>query len=208
MKQVFVHGLGQTPDSWARTLSAWAPPGGCVCPDLAELTAGGEAAYGRLYGAFARYCGALDGPLDLCGLSLGAVLALHYAAEHPAQVRSLVLIAPRYRMPRGLLRLQSGVFRLLPQSAFRQTGFTKAQFLGLCRSMLDLDLGGRLSAVTCPVLVLCGERDSPNKRACTDLARRLERSSFQWVPGAGHEVNVQAPERLAGLLRAFYIGLE
>ena len=34
--------------------------------------------------------------LNLCGLSLGAVLALNYAIDFPKKVNSLILIAPQY----------------------------------------------------------------------------------------------------------------
>ena len=39
----------------------------------------------------------------LCGLSLGAVLTLNYAIDHPDKVKALVLIAAQYKMPKKLL---------------------------------------------------------------------------------------------------------
>ena len=35
----------------------------------------------------------------LCGLSLGGVLALNYAIEHPEKIKGMVLIATQYKMP-------------------------------------------------------------------------------------------------------------
>lgn len=116
MPYLFIHGLGQSPAVWSETL--WRMPGlyaaDAHCPDLAHLLRGTPADYGALYRAFSAYCASLPQPLHLCGLSLGGILALQYAAEHPARVASLVLIGAQYRMPKRLLGVQSAVFRLMP----------------------------------------------------------------------------------------------
>lgn len=204
MKNVFVHGLGQTPDSWKPVFSLLDGPGDCVFPDLAAMVSAGEATYARLYRAFTRLCDGLEAPLALCGLSLGGVLSLHYAVEHPERVGSLVLIAPQYKMPKRLLQVQNTLFRLMPRAMFRETGFEKAQFLQLCRSMMELDFSSALSGIACPTLVICGERDRANRQACKDLARLVKRAELRVVEGAGHELNREAPEKLALLLREFY----
>ena len=204
MKNVFVHGLGQTPDSWRPVFSLLDGPGDCVFPDLAAMVSAGEATYARLYRAFTRLCDGLEAPLALCGLSLGGVLSLHYAVEHPERVGSLVLIAPQYKMPKRLLQVQNTLFRLMPRAMFRETGFEKAQFLQLCRSMMELDFSSALSGIACPTLVICGERDRANRQACKDLARLVKRAELRVVEGAGHELNREAPEKLALLLREFY----
>ena len=204
MKQVYIHGLGQTPANWEAVLRLMEAPKDCACPDLAKMVPVGETTYPNLYKAFTQLCHGLQAPLALCGLSLGGVLALQYAAEHPERVGSLVLIAPQYRMPKRLLQMQNVLFRLMPRSMFRETGFTKHQFMQLCGSMMNLDLRGALSQITCPILILCGSRDWANRQACTELARLLRRAELYIVEGAGHELNREAPEKLALLLRDFY----
>ena len=203
MKQIFVHGLGQTPASWEPVLRLMGSGPDCLCPDLTGLVSTGEATYPALFRAFARLCHAWEEPLALCGLSLGGVLALHYAAEYPERVGPLVLMAPQYRMPRGLLTVQNGLFHLMPRSMFRETDFSKTQFIQLCGSMMDLDLREKLPRVRCPALVLCGSRDRANRRACTELARLLPRAELQVVKGAGHALNQEVPEKLTPLLRDF-----
>lgn len=204
MKRVFVHGLGQTPSAWEETISRLGGGDACVCPDLAEFLKSRKADYQSLYEGFSAFCNGLNGPLDLCGLSLGGVLALNYAADCPEKARSLVLIATPYRMPKGLLSVQNAVFRLMPKAMFRGTGMGKEDMIYLCASMRDLDLSGLLRRVACPVLVLCGERDRANKKASGELAGLLKNAAFQTLTGAGHEVNAEAPEALADVLRAFY----
>lgn len=204
MTRIFLHGLGQTPASWEKTVAGLTPAERSVCPDLAEMLRGKSASYESLYGAFAKTCDGLEGAVDLCGLSLGGVLALHYTIEHPQKVNSLTLIAAPYKMPAGLLRFQNLLFRLMPKAMFRQTGFGKDEFIQLCKTMMKLDFSDSIQKIRCPVLVVCGEKDSANKKAASGLAGILENAQFQVISGAGHEVNREAPEKLAEVLRGFY----
>lgn len=201
MKYIYLHGLGQTPDSWNRVLGYRNTSTDSICPDLARLVHGREAKYPDLYAAFSALCDDRNDDLTLCGLSLGGVLALNYTIDHPEKVKSLVLIATPYKMPKQLLRLQNILFRLMPKSAFSQTGFQKTDFIRLCRSMAELDFSRSLRKVTCPVLVLCGANDRVNQRACKTLFHLLPNAKFRMIPAAGHEVNVDAPERLAEILK-------
>ena len=201
MKYIYLHGLGQTPDSWNKVLKELHSPETVLCPNLAKLMPDGNADYSDLYAAFSALCDTIEDDLTLCGLSLGSVLALNYAIDHPERVKALVLIAPQYKMPRTLLKLQNILFRFMPKSAFSQTGFQKIDFIRLCHSMAELDFSRSLRKVTCPALVLCGEHDRANQKAARMLACLLKNAQFQLVPGAGHEVNVDAPERLAKILK-------
>ena len=203
MNLLLLHGLGQGPGSWDGVLDALGPDPGAACPDLFGLC-GGAPDYPALYTALEDYAGALPEPVLLCGLSLGAVLALDYAIRCPERVAGLVLVAPQYKMPRALLRLQNAVFRIMPERAFAQTGLGKRDILRLTASMMDLDFRNGLARVDCPALILVGERDSANRKAARELAGLLPRATVREVPGAGHEVNVDAPRELAEALRGFW----
>lgn len=202
MPFLLIHGLGQTPEAWEETRRLL-PFSDVHCPDLIHLLDGAPAEYSTLYQAFTAYCDALPQPLHLCGLSLGGVLALQYAAEHPARVASLVLIGTPYRIPHRMLALQSAIFRLLPKCAFRQMGFSKADVLRLSGSMAALDPAGFLPAVSCPTLILCGGKDHTNRAAAQEIAAALPRACLQIIPGAGHEANRDAPAQLALALARF-----
>lgn len=204
MQQIYLHGLGQTPASWEPVLERMTGPQQPQCLDLVALLKGRQVSYQNLYSALAAACDAVPGPVELCGLSLGGVLALHYAACRPDKVRALVLIGAQYRMPRRLLRLQEFLFRWMPQALFAQTGFPKEDFLLLCRTMMPLDLSAALPRVSCPVLVLCGSRDRANRAASEQLAELLPNARLRVIRGAGHELNLQAPARLAKILSRFY----
>ena len=152
-------------------------------------------------------CDSENEGITLCGLSLGGVLALNYAIDHPQKVKALVLIAAQYKMPVRLLKLQNALFRFMPQSMFQQTGFEKYDFIRLCNTMMELDFSDSLNQVSCPVLVICGEKDKANKKASIELAHSLKYSQFKEIPETGHEVNLESPEKLASLLREFYISI-
>lgn len=202
MNRIFLHGLGQDAASWDGVCSLLEAE--AACPELTSFFEDGESTYQNLYQGFSAYCGTLDSPLDICGLSLGAVLALNYALDHPERVNSLALIAPQYKMPRGLLRFQNLLFRLMPQAVFEGAGLKKRDMLSLTGSMLELDFTTQLGALKCPVLVLCGERDRVNRKAAISLAAKVPGAVFQTVKGADHEVNREAPEELAKLLKEFF----
>ena len=203
MNLLLLHGLGQGPGSWDGVLDALGPDPGAACPDLFGLC-GGAPDYPALYAALEDYAGALPEPVLLCGLSLGAVLALDYAIRRPEKIAGLVLIAPQYKMPRALLRLQNAVFRMMPERSFAQTGMGKGDVLRLTASMMDLDFRNGLARVDCPALILVGEKDAANRKAARELAGLLPRATVREVPGAGHEVNVDAPRELAEALRGFW----
>ncbi len=203
MQQIFVHGLGQTPSSWDKTIENLTMNSNCNCPNLSEMLQNKETNYTNLYTAFSEYCDGFSEPLAICGLSLGGVLALHYGIEHPQKVKLLALIAAQYKMPKNLLAFQNVIFRFMPNAMYRQMGLGKAQFIQLSKSMMELDYSGELNKISCPVLVICGEKDSTNMKASQELAGRLAHAEFCVIEKAGHEVNVDAPERLARILDGF-----
>lgn len=102
-----------------------------------------------MYDTFCDYCGNFSEPLNLCGLSLGAVLALNYAIEFPQKVNSLILIAPQYDMPKFLLKVQNVLFRFMPESQLKDIGLTKKDFITLTNSMADMDFTNGLDEVSC-----------------------------------------------------------
>lgn len=203
MGKVFVHGLGQTPESWNAMLSYINETEDCVCPNLIESVKKQNANYINLYQAFSELCDQYNESVDLCGLSLGGVLALNYAVEKPEKVKSLVLIATPYKMPKTLLKLQNICFRFMPESMFQQMGFEKKDYIGLCKSMMELDFTDRLDNIICPVMIVCGEKDIANKKTSKELAMHLKKARVEFVRGAGHEVNVDTPDKLGKLLEQF-----
>ncbi|MGN0475506.1 MAG: alpha/beta fold hydrolase [Acutalibacteraceae bacterium] len=203
MKQIFIHGLGQAPSSWEKTVSHLENKEYLI-PDLSLFLKDGEEEYENLYCGFSAYCDDISEPVSLCGLSLGAVIALNYAVDNPERVKSLILIAGQYRMPKMLLRLQNIIFRFMPESAFENIGFKRDSFIKLTNSMMNLNFSEALKDISCPVLILCGEKDGANKKSANELAKKIANAEIQLIENSGHEVNVDAPEKLAGIIDDFY----
>lgn len=199
MKTVFLHGLGQSVHDWDEVIGQ-APSLDMDCPALFSLGEADALTYPRiLTGLEARYASAAE-PFRLCGLSLGAVLALDYTIRHPGQVSSLIWIAGQLRSQKLLVDVQNLLFRCMPNKMFQDMGLSKEDSIRLTRSMRGLDLTPGLARVTCPVMVLCGERDRANQKAARKLAALLPQAQLHLIPGAGHELNRDAPEAIAGLL--------
>lgn len=196
MKTVILHGLGQTPRDWREVIGQTRSP--VECPALFDQT--GCVNYEKLLaGLDARY-GDTSEPLRLCGLSLGALLALDLAIRHPGKVASLVLIAGQPRSPTLLIDLQNLIFRCLPEKMFRDMGLAKRDTIQLAHSMRRLDFSGQLHQVLCSAAVVCGEGDRANLGAAKKLARLLPKGELHIISDAGHEVNRDAPLAIAELL--------
>lgn len=58
--------------------------------------------------------------------------------------------------------------------------------------------------VSCPTLVIYGEKDRANKNASIELANMLIDAELQVFNGAGHEINIEAPDKLVETLRVFF----
>lgn len=86
---------------------------------------------------------------------------------------------------------------------FQQMGFRKADFLLLCETMMELDFNNSLHKISCPTLLLYGEKDTANKNASIELAELLKNVELKTIIGAGHEVNIESPQELAEILHAF-----
>ena len=207
MKCLLLHGLGQTPSSWRATMTARKSKSEHLCPDLFAFLQGKDSCYTNLYQAFAAYCGAFPEPFDLCGLSLGGILALQYAIEHPEKVHALALIGTQYVVPKTLLKFQNAISAFMPDRMFTDMGFQKKDFIRLSKSMTELDFRQGLEKITCPVLVLCGEKDTANKKAAIRLSQLLPNATLRLIPNAGHEVNIDQPQQLGQILDDFFTNI-
>ena len=203
-KTILIHGSGHKADSWEKTISYLDHREGVLCPELSAILNGREASFPNLRAAFAQYCAQTSGPVHLCGLSLGGILALDYALEHPENVKTLVLIGTPHRVPKVAFALQNVVFRLLPKSAFASMAFDKRDTFALGNSMKNLDFSGRLGEIWCPTLILCGEKDGANLKSARFLAGHIPGAELQVLENTGHVVNEENPRALAERLNAFY----
>jgi 3-oxoadipate enol-lactonase len=216
---VLLHGLGTGPSGWQPQVEALSPSRTVLTPTLrldSDFDFGSEAS--RIFE------GIDEEKIDLCGLSLGALIALRAALDVPDRVRRLALSAGFASLPRSLALLQlalGNATRLMPAGVLRNqlcAGVTEphretakletAQLDGrairhLFREGRRFDVSARLERLTMPVLVIVGANDWANRRLSRRLADQLPSAELEVIPGASHVANLDAPDAFSEALRRF-----
>jgi 3-oxoadipate enol-lactonase len=171
----------------------------------------------------------------IIGLSAGAELAVDFAIAYPQRVRRLVLASPGlggYRIPplpwaqpvfeaagAGEPMRAAQLWAETPIMTLRTTLEGAGKVRGLVQEnwklwtyrrteqRLDPPAIDRLAEIACPVLVVVGEEDLPHIIEVAELiaagAQDVERVT---IPGAGHLVNLDTPDRFNDIVAEFLRG--
>ncbi len=138
----------------------------------------------------------MDGPCDLVAQSMGGVVALTLALEHPELVRRLVLTGTSG----GIDVSRFGAEDWRAQSQTSDAGMEQPPGW-----FVDdrTDLTSRLPSLTAPVLLIWGADDRISPPAVGEyLASLLPHAHLEVVPG-GHDHPHAHPAGIAGLITAF-----
>ena len=204
MKKILIHGLGHKAASWDKVISYMNNDKDILCPNLSTILNGKEASYDNLYSSFAEYCNKIEEKIDLCGLSLGGILALNYAIDYPDKIDKLILIGTPYKVPKVMFSIQNVIFKFLPKKIFETMAFNKKDTFILGSTMKKLDFSNRVQNVKCPTLVICGEKDSANIKSADYLTENIENAKLEVIKNTGHIVNEESPKELAETLTEFW----
>ena len=109
------------------------------------------------------------------------------------------------KIPKLAFGFQNMVFRLLPKSVFEAMAFDKKDTFALGSTMKNLNLSSKAAQVGCPTLVLCGEKDSANRKSAHLLAQTIKNAELKIVANTGHVVNEENPKALAEILNEYYL---
>lgn len=202
--KILIHGSGHKADSWNKVITYMNNDKDILCPNLSEILNGKEASYDNLYSSFVEYCNKIDGKIDLCGLSLGGILALNFAIDYLNKVEKLVLIGTPYRVPKVMFSIQNVIFKFLPKKLFETMAFNKKDTFILGSTMKKLDFSNRVQNIKCPTLVICGENDSANIKSAHYLAENIKNAKLEIMKNAGHIINEESPKELSKLLIEFW----
>ena len=203
MKTILIHGSGHKAKSWDKMISYMENKKDILNPDLSTILNGKDASYNNLYSQFVEYCNKSDGKINLCGLSLGGILALNYTLDFPEKVNSLILIGTPYKVPKVIFRIQNIIFKFLPKSLFESMAFNKKDTFILGESMKDLDFSGDVQNITCKTLIICGKKDKANSKSSYYLSENIKNSQLKIMNNTGHIVNEENPEELAIVINNF-----
>ncbi len=201
MKLVMLHGLGQTAASWEDTIANL--PNDWQIHSLDLFRNDGLLTYEQLYDAFVQECDSYNEPFHLCGISLGAIIACQYAIEYPTKVKSLIVIGVQLKPPVLLLKFQQVIFTMLPKSYFKKHGLNKQQLILLSQSLHNLNLKEHMQKIQCPAIAICGEKDRINYLATKQFAQLVPHAQYVLIEQAGHEVNIEKPVELSGVIKKF-----
>ena len=204
MKKILIHGSGHKATSWDKTIEYIKNNNDILCPELSSILDGKVASYDNLYSSFVKYCNNIDKKIDLCGLSLGGILALNYSLDFPNKVNSLILIGTPHKVPKFMFSIQNVIFKFLPKSLFETMAFNKKNTFILGNSMKKLDFSNKVSKIKCPTLIICGEKDNTNMKSAKQLNNVIKNSKFKVIENARHEVNRDNPKELANIICNFW----
>ena len=70
--------------------------------------------------------------------------------------------------------------------------------------MMNLNFEKDLEKITCRTLIVCGDKDKTNKPASLQLKERITNSNIEIIENAGHEVNIDNPQKLGIILNKFF----
>jgi 3-oxoadipate enol-lactonase len=169
----------------------------------------------------------------VAGISLGGLIAQHFAATRPALVDRLILIdtTPRYTdelrrmwderaatarqqgvaaMVDGLLAIWfSAEARARNDDGVRYVRDTLARCPGegyalACEALRAADLRALAPTIAARTLVICGDDDIPSfLEAARWLAATIPTAELAWIKGAKHASVLESPEEACRLMRTF-----
>ncbi len=206
MINILVHGLGQTDKSWDRVKGILNQDNINVeTPNLFKIAKNYQLTYENLFTAFVDYCNSFSDKLNLVGLSLGGILAIDYATLHPEKVNSIIICAVPYEIPKKLFKIQNFIFKFMPKRTFDNIGISKENFIQLTNSMAELNIEEKISKLKCPTIVVCGEKDSATIEGAKKLNEYIKNSELKIIKNAGHELNIDAPDKFAEIIKEFLV---
>ena len=200
MKLIFLHGLGQSADSWKEVQELLVD----YPSEALELFPSGVASYQEAKESIYQHLSEETEPFVLIGLSLGAALALELSSYDLPNLRALVLSGCPLKLSGNILfYLQLLIFKLLPKRVFEKQGADKALMVGISEELKTLDL--REIAKTCPypTLLICGSKDKPNLSSMRSLHKLISESQFQIIPDGPHVLNKEKPKEFVEKTRSF-----
>ena len=200
MKLIFLHGLGQSAESWKEVQELLAD----YPSEAIELFPSGVATYQEAKERIYQRLTVETEPFVLIGLSLGATLALELSSYEIPNLQAMVLSGCPLKLAGNIpFYIQLLIFKLLPKRTFEKQGADKSLLVGVSEELKTLDL--REIAKNCPYpsLLICGSQDKPNLSSMKAIQELMPNSQFQIIPDGPHVLNRAKPKEFVEQIRSF-----
>ena len=200
MKLIFLHGLGQSTESWKEVQELLAD----YPSEALDLFPTGITSYQEAKERIYQHLSEETEPFVLIGLSLGAALALELSSYDLLNLQALVLSGCPLKLSGNILfYLQLMIFKLLPKKVFEKQGADKAFMVGVSEELKTLDLTDIAGICPYPTLLICGSKDKPNLSSMRSLHKLISESQFQIIPDGPHVLNKEKPKEFAEQIKPF-----
>ena len=200
MKLIFLHGLGQSAESWKEVQELLAD----YPSEALDLFPTGITSYQEAKERIYQHLSEETEPFVLIGLSLGAALTLELSSYDLPNLRALVLSGCPLKLAGNILfYVQLLIFKLLPKRTFEKQGADKSLLVGVSEELKTLDLREIAKNCPYPTLLICGSQDKPNLSSMKAIQELMPNSQFQIIPDGPHVLNRAKPKEFAAITRSF-----
>ena len=200
MKLIFLHGLGQSAESWKEVQELLAD----YPSEAIELFPSGVATYQEAKERIYQRLTVETEPFVLIGLSLGATLALELSSYEIPNLQAMVLSGCPLKLAGNIpFYIQLLIFKLLPKKTFEKQGADKSLLVGVSEELKTLDLREIAKNCPYPTLLICGSQDKPNLSSMKAIQELMPNSQFQIIPDGPHVLNRAKPKEFVEQIRSF-----
>ena len=200
MKLIFLHGLGQSAESWKEVQELLAD----YPSEALDLFPTGITSYQEAKERIYQHLSEETEPFVLIGLSLGAALALELSSYDLPNIQALILSGCPLKLAGNIpFYIQLLIFKLLPKRVFEKQGADKALMVGVSEELKTLDLTDISRTCPYPTLLICGSKDKPNLSSMRSLHKLISESQFQIIPDGPHVLNRAKPKEFVENTRSF-----
>ncbi len=234
---LFVHGLGGTSNTFHPQMQALAARYQCLAFDLPGAGRSPLQGTASIASLVAACISVLDGAgvaaARVVAHSMGGLVAMHLAANHPQRVTQLVLLGPvRGPTPasesalkaRAELARTSGMLPIANQLAdvalSAETKTKQPVTVAMVRELIlrqdaagyaahcEALAGGTPAAtekIAVPTLILTGDSDrTAPPEACENLSKEIKGARFSVLPGCGHWSSLEAAAAVTAAITDFF----
>ena len=200
MKLIFLHGLGQSAESWKEVQNLLTD----YPSEAIELFSSEVNSYQKVKERVYQHLAQETEHFVLIGLSLGAALALELSSYDLPNLRALVLSGCPLKLAGNILfYVQLLIFKLLPKRVFEKQGVDKTFIIDISKELKTLDLTDISRTCPYPTLLICGSKDKPNLSSMRSLHKLISESQFQIIPDGPHVLNKAKPKESAEQIKPF-----